>query len=156
MTWFSLVKVFHLVIYSNKNLLCFLFLPNSWTHLFLDLGTWGLMTSLPVPFGSRALLWKMAGLVEVIIAVLVAAVFRSFHRTTFSYFFMKQIWQKWGRDLHACDFKWWFVVFRINDILKTNKKDEYECFLFSPFPLRNKNKLKIYIYILYIAIPKKE
>ncbi len=47
-------------------------------------GTWGLMTSLPVSFGSRALLWKLAGLVEAIIAVPVAAVFHSFHRTTFS------------------------------------------------------------------------
>ncbi len=34
--WFSLFKVFHLVIYANKKLQIFIF-AHSWTHLFLDL-----------------------------------------------------------------------------------------------------------------------
>lgn len=31
-----------------------------------------------------------------------------------------EITLEWSRDSHTCDFKWWFVVFRINIIKKKN------------------------------------
>ncbi len=110
-------------------------------------GTWGLMTSLPVSFGSRALLWKLAGLVEAIIAVPVAAVFHSFHRTLFQEANFKEM-----RPWFTC---MWFQVMICcvqNKYLETNKIDWSINFSVSLFPLRNKNTLKIVTFPLTIQI----
>ncbi len=123
--WFSLFKVFHLVIYANKKLLIFIFC--SFMDSFVSgplrpvitCGTWGLMTSLPVSFRIKSSSVKAGWFGG---GDHCGAGRRSVSLFPPNNFFKKQILQKWGRDLHACDFKWWFVVFRIN-ILKTNKKD---------------------------------
>ncbi len=147
--WFSLFKVFHLVIYSNKNLLC-LFLPNSWTHLFLDLMGLNDITSCALRIKSSSVKdgWfgggDHCGAGSHSVSVFPPNnVFIFFYEANFT---EMRPWFTcmWFQVMICCVQNKWYLE-------NKQKRLEYESFLFSPFPLRNKNKLKMYIFIFYIS-----